>query len=214
MITIKELRNVENDILKTYLNPFTYPYEVLANLSTDILKIGKKLSSEYEEIKENVWVHKTVKIGQGVEIIGPAIIMENSVLKHNAFIRENVIIGNNCVIGNSSEIKNSILVAHSNLPHFNYVGDSIIGNHVNLGAGSVISNLRFDKKNVKVEEIETPLRKIGAFIGDNVEIGVNSVICPGTVVMPNACIYPLTMVKGVVLEKQIIKSSKAFVERL
>lgn len=214
MITIKELMNVENDILKTYLNPFTYPYEVLSNLSTDILKIGKKLSSEYEEIKENVWVHKTVKIGQGVEIIGPAIIMENSVLKHNAFIRENVIIGNNCVIGNSSEIKNSILVAHSNLPHFNYVGDSIIGNHVNLGAGSVISNLRFDKKNIKVEGIETPLRKIGAFIGDNVEIGVNSVICPGTVVMPNACIYPLTMVKGVVLEKQIIKSSKAFVERL
>lgn len=198
MIKINELFNVENDLLKEYLSNYVYPYEILPNLASDIIRMGNKLPNDYQRIKENVWVHKSVQIGQNVEILGPAIIMENTVLKHNAYLRENVIIGHNCVIGNSSEIKNSIVISNSNLPHFNYVGDSIIGSHVNMGAGSVISNLRFDQQNVRVDGEETSLRKVGAFVGDNVEIGVNSVLCPGTIVMPNSCIYPLTMVKGVV----------------
>lgn len=198
MKTIKELFNVENELLKDYLNNYTYPVEILPNLHDDIIKIGHHLGNDYHMIKENVWVHESATIKEGVEIIGPAIIMAHANLKHYCYIRENVIIGEDCVIGNSSEIKNSIVIGKSNLPHFNYVGDSIIGSHVNLGAGSVVSNLRFDKKNVRVEKEETSLRKIGAFIGDNTEIGVNSVVCPGTVVMPNSCVFPLTMVKHLV----------------
>ncbi len=203
MIRIKELFNLKNDLIGGFLNKYTYPPEILENLGKFILATGPKLGDEYHEMKENVWVHKSSKIGENVEILGPCIIMDNVTLKHNAYIRENVIIGSNSTIGNSSEIKNSILISNDQVPHFNYVGDSILGSSVHLGAGVILANLRFDKKNVKVEGEITNLRKIGAFIGDNTEIGCNSVVFPGTVIMPGSVIYPLSQVRNKYPEDKI-----------
>lgn len=209
MIRNNELFNLDNSILKDFFERYNYPYEILPNIHDYIIELGNSLSSEYERKDNNIWIHKTVKIGSGIEIIGPAIIMENVTLRHNAFIRENVIIGPNSVVGNSCEVKNSILIANCEVPHFNYVGDSILGNHAHLGAGVILSNLRLDKKNIRIGDTDTNLRKIGAFVGDNVQVGVNSVLCPGTVVLPNVMIYPLKMVKGIVKDNKEIK-----VERL
>jgi len=198
MIKNKDLFNEINSPLSEFFDSYSYPYEILSNICDYILKIGNKLGNDYKKIANDVWIHKSVEIGHGVEIIGPAIIMENSKLRHNAYIRENVIIGPNSVVGNSCEIKNSILISNVEVPHFNYVGDSILGHKSHLGAGAILSNLRLDKKNIKIEHEDTNLRKIGAFIGDNVQIGCNSVLCPGTIVYPNVIIYPCSLVKGVV----------------
>ena len=204
MVENKELFNLENSELKDFLKDYSYPFEILPDIYDLIIKIGSTLKSEYEVLDNNIWIHKSVKIGQGVEIIGPAIIMENTTLRHNAYIRENVIIGPSSVIGNSCEIKNSILLEHCEIPHFNYVGDSILGNYVHLGAGVILSNLRLDKKNIKINDIDTNLRKVGAFIGDNVQVGVNSILCPGTIIYPNVFIYPQKTVKGIVKDNKEI----------
>ncbi len=135
-------------------------------------------------------------MGSGVEIHGPVIIMEGVNLRHNAYIRGDVIVGSNSVVGNSCELKNCILLANCEVPHFNYVGDSILGNHAHLGAGVILSNLRLDKKNIRINHEETNLRKIGAFIGDNSQIGCNSVVFPGTVIEKNSLVMPLSTVKG------------------
>ena len=198
MIKNSELFNIEDSYLKELFENYTYPHEILPNIHDYILELGNKLNDDYEKIDEDIWIHKTVKKGMGVEIVGPAIIMENVELRHNAFIRGNVIIGHNSVVGNSCEVKNSVLLSHCQVPHFNYVGDSILGNHVHLGAGVILSNLRLDKKNILIDNVDTNLRKIGSFIGDNSQVGVNSVLCPGTIVLPNVIIYPLKMVKGIV----------------
>ena len=201
MITNKELFNYSDSIFKELIEKYQYPYEILPIIHDYILELGKKLDKkEYDLINDNVWIHKSVKIGQNIEIIGPAIVMENSELRHNAYLRENVIIGPNSVVGNSCEIKNSILLSFCEVPHFNYVGDSILGSHAHLGAGVILSNLRLDKRNIRINHQDTNLRKIGAFIGDNAQIGCNSVICPGTIILPNTIINPLMMVKGIVNE--------------
>ena len=201
MIKNSDLFNLDGSILNDLFNKCQYPYEILPIIDDYILELGKRLSnSEYEKKGDNIWIHKSTKIGSGVEIIGPAIIMENVELRHNAYIRENVIVGPNSVVGNSCEIKNSILIAACEVPHFNYVGDSIIGVKAHLGAGVILSNLRLDKKNIRINHEDTNLRKIGAFIGDNSQIGCNSVLCPGTVVYPNTIIYPGKVVKGIVKE--------------
>lgn len=200
MINNNQLFNLEGNRLKELFARYTYPYEVLPNIHDYILELGNKLTDDYHKIDDNIWIHNSVKIGSGVEILGPAIIMENVDLRHNAFIRENVIIGPNSVIGNSCEIKNSILLANCEVPHFNYVGDSILGVHVHLGAGVILSNLRLDKKNVQINHTDTNLRKIGAFVGDNAQVGCNSVLCPGTIVYPNTIIYPLKLVNGIINE--------------
>ncbi len=201
MVKNSELFNLEGSLLNDLFNKCLYPYEILPIIDDFILEFGNRLSSsEYEKKKDNVWIHKSAKIGSGVEIIGPAIIMENAELRHNAYIRENVIIGPNSVVGNSCEIKNSILIAACEVPHFNYVGDSILGVKAHLGAGVILSNLRLDKKNIRINHEETNLRKIGAFIGDNSQIGCNSVLCPGTIIYPNVVVYPNTTVKGIVKE--------------
>jgi len=199
MIKNKDLFSLDNSILHELFDEYTLPYEILPIIHDYIIKIGMKLNlNDYDKLDNNIWIHKSVKKGLGVEIIGPAIIMENTELRHNAFIRENVIIGPNSVIGNSCEVKNSILIGNIQVPHFNYVGDSILGNGVHLGAGVILSNVRLDKKNINIDNIDTNLRKIGAFIGDNSEIGCNSVLCPGTVIYPNTIIYPQMVLKGIV----------------
>ncbi len=197
MIKNSDLFNLNGSVFSNFFSKYTYPYEILPEIEKYILEFGPKLSNEYEEKEKDVWVHKTVKIGPGVEIIGPAIIMEGAILRHNAYIRENVIIGPNCIIGNSCEIKNSILISSCEVPHFNYVGDSILGIKAHLGAGVILANLRLDKKNIKIEKQDTNLRKIGAFVGDNAQIGCNSVICPGTIILPNSIVYPLSTINGI-----------------
>lgn len=198
MIKSSELFNLDNCRFKDLLEEKIYPQEVLPVIHSYILELGSKLGDEYNQIKDNVWVHKTVKLSKNVEIVGPAIIMENTELRHNAYIRENVIVGPGSVIGNSCEIKNSILLSNAQVPHFNYVGDSILGDNAHLGAGVILSNLRLDKRNIHIEHEDTGLRKIGAFIGDNAQIGCNSVLCPGTIIYPGIIINPLTTVKGII----------------
>ena len=214
MIKNNELFNLNNDIVSTFIKKYQYPYEVLPNIHDFILEMGKSLNSEYQEIKQNVWVHKSVTLGSGVEIIGPAIVMENVSIRHNAFLRENVIISANCVVGNSCEIKNSILLDNAQVPHFNYVGDSILGFKSHLGAGVILSNLRMDNKNIVIDGVDTKLRKIGAFIGDYVQIGCNSVINPGTVIYPYTIIYPMQQVKGIIKNQKVIKNNNIEVKRI
>ena len=194
MIKTKDLYiNLNNlDILKNY----EFPILILKNIRNIIDDLISTLNKDEYEIRDDIYIHKSCKIGEGVEIHGPCIIMENTEILHNSYIRGNVIIGRNSLISSSSEIKNSILIGNNQIPHFNYVGNSILGNDVHLGAGAIISNLRFDKENIKVEGEQTDLDKIGAFIGDNTEIGCNSVIAPGSVIDANSIIYPLTFYRN------------------
>ncbi|MBR3617786.1 MAG: hypothetical protein IKN46_03840 [Acholeplasmatales bacterium] len=208
-MTINELFDLNKTITKDYLNKYKYPFEALDHINDIIIDLSKNLDKDYLMIKENVYAHKTASISRDVEIIGPCIICENAVLRHNAFIRENVIIGNNAVIGNSCEIKNSIIFDNAEIPHFNYVGDSIIGFHAHLGAGAVTSNLKLDKSIVYIcgnEKINTNRRKVGAFIGDYAEVGCNSVLNPGSVIGKNTIIYPLSSFRGVIDSNKIYKN--------
>ncbi len=201
MTKIVELFNVEDNDIKVFLDRFVYPYEVLPHIHDYILELGNKLGNDYEQIKENIWIHKTANVSETCEIVGPCIIMENATIRHNAYLRENVIIGKGCVVGNSCELKNSLLLSNAEVPHFNYVGDSILGNKTHLGAGVILSNLRLDKQNIMIEGEDTNLRKIGAFIGDNAQIGCNSVLNPGTIIYPNTIVYPLMNISGVKKDK-------------
>lgn len=210
----RELFSYNSDVIGKLLDKYEYPYEVLPNIHDYILNVGKNLDNGYYQLKDNVWIHKSVYIEDNVSIIGPAIIMENSKLRHNAYLRENVIIGPGCVIGNSCEVKGSILISNCVIPHFNYVGDSILGDKVHLGAGAIITNLRLDKQNIRIESIDTNLRKIGAFVGDNAQIGSNSVLCPGTITGKNVIVYPLITVKGIIEDDSIVKNNGINVVRL
>ena len=217
-IKIKSLFDLNHTILKSYLEEFEFPWEALNSLSSAIINFGNKLDlNEYKKIKENVWVHKTAKIYPSAYIDGPTIICENAEIRHSAFIRGSAVIGKNAVVGNSCEIKNSILFDFAQVPHFNYIGDSILGFKAHMGAGAVTSNLKQDKSNVVIHwdnfEIETGLKKVGAFLGDFVEVGCNSVLNPGTVVGKNSNIYPLSSVRGVVGENIIYKQGKLVEKR-
>ena len=209
-IKIKSLFDLDHTFLKSYLEEFDFPWEALDLLSTAIIILGNRLDlNEYKRLKENVWVHKTAKIYPSAYIDGPTIICEGAEIRHGAFIRGSAVIGKNVVVGNSCEIKNSILMDYAQVPHFNYIGDSILGFKAHMGAGAVTSNLKQDKSNVVIHgdnfEIETGLKKVGAFLGDFVEVGCNSVLNPGTVIGKNSNIYPLSSVRGVVGEKMIYK---------
>lgn len=203
---IEEIFLSKSSIATDFIHSFNYPYEVLPHIKEYILKLGPTLSDEYQLLKENVWVHKSVKLSNDVEIHGPCIIDAFAEIRHNAFIRGCVIIGKNCVLGNSCEIKNAILYDFVQVPHFNYVGDSILGTYAHLGAGSVISNLKSDKKNVIINGFDTGLRKVGAFVGDYVEVGCGCVLNPGTIIHPHTNIYPLTSVRGIIEGNKIVKS--------
>ena len=204
-------------IADNFIKSFKYPYEVLPNIKKFIMELGSSLGKDFNKIEDDIWIHKNAKVNKSAEIHGPCIIDDGAEIRCNAFIRGNVSIGKNCVFGNSCEIKNSILYDFVQVPHFSYVGDSILGSHSHMGASSIISNLKSDKKNIIIkcnEEIyETNMRKIGAFLGDYVEIGCGSILNPGTIVMPNSNVYPLTSVRGVIPSGVIVKDMKNIVRK-
>lgn len=215
---IKNLYNLEETMAKPLLEGLEYPWEALPKISEFIIKLGEKLDSEIYELKgENIWIAKSAEIAPTAFIKGPAIIGENAEIRHCAFIRGNAIVGNKAVVGNSTELKNVILFNNVQVPHYNYVGDSILGYKAHMGAGSITSNVKSDKKLVVVksgkEKIETGLKKFGAMVGDNVEVGCGSVLNPGSVIGRNTNIYPLSSVRGVVPENSIYKNQNEIVEK-
>ncbi len=209
-ITIKQLYSLEQTIAKELLEKFTYPWEVLPHIGEYILELGQKLpQEEYEKIGEDVWIAKTAKVAPTAYIHGPAIIGKEADVRHCAFIRGKVIVGEGTVVGNSTELKNVILFNKVQVPHYNYVGDSILGYRSHMGAGSITSNVKSDKTlvTIKIEgkKIETGLKKMGAMLGDEVEVGCNTVMNPGTIIGKHSNIYPLSMVRGYVPENSIYK---------
>lgn len=197
-----------------------YPWEMLPLIKNYVIETGKNLSpSEFDEVKENVWISKNACVSPTACIQGPTIIEENTEVRHCAFIRGSVIIGKNCVVGNSTEVKNSVIFNNVQIPHFNYVGDSVMGYRSHMGAGSIISNVKSDKSNVSVKfkdkKIDTELRKFGAIVSDFVEIGCNAVLNPGTIIGRNSSVYPTSMVRGFLEENSILKNSgKSFAKIL
>ena len=209
---IFNLFSLENTIAKELLSKFTYPWEVLPEIENFIINLGKSLDKEeYELVGENIWIAKNAKIYDSAYIKGPVIIDKGAEIRHCAFIRGNAIIGKNVVVGNSTELKNVILFDNVQVPHYNYVGDSILGFKSHLGAGAITSNVKSDKKLVVIksakEQIETNRKKVGAMIGDFVEVGCGSVLNPGTVIGKNTTIYPLTSVRGVIPANSIYKNN-------
>jgi len=208
MYQIKDLYDLNHTLAKDYLAQFTYPWEALKGIKETIIALGKTLNpDEYDEISENVWVHKTAKVFPSAYLGAPCIIGPNTEVRHCAFIRGSALVGADCVVGNSCELKNVILFDHVQTPHYNYVGDSILGYYSHMGAGSITSNVKSDKTLVVVhgqdENIATGLKKFGAMLGDYVEVGCNSVLNPGTVIGRHSRIYPTSCVRGVVPEKSI-----------
>ena len=207
---IENLYNLDETIAKDIFKDVIYPWEVLPKIAEFIEELGKTLDPKiYTRIEENIWVAKSAKIAKTASITGPVIIDENAEIRHCAFIRGKAIIGKNAVVGNSTELKNVILFNNVQVPHYNYIGDSILGYKAHMGAGSITSNVKSDKKLVvikgKTENIETGMKKVGAMIGDYVEVGCGSVLNPGTVIGRNTNIYPLTSVRGVIEENRIVK---------
>ena len=212
-MTNKDLFIEEKSIADTYIKKYIYPYEVLPNISNIIMEIGSTLGDDYNKIGDNTWIAKSAKLPEFYTITGPCIIDEYAEIRPSAYIRGNAIIGKNSVLGNSCEIKNSILYDNVEVPHFNYVGDSILGYKAHMGAGSITSNLKSTKTNVVIGGMETNLRKVGAFLGDYAEVGCNTVLNPGTVIGTHSIIYPLTNVRGVIPSHKIVKSMDNIVER-
>lgn len=215
---IVNLYNLDETIAKDLLQQYTYPWEVLSHIEEFILELGKTLpESEYDQIGEDVWIHKTANVYESAYIKGPAIICKNAEVRHCAFIRGKAIVGENAVVGNSTELKNVILFNNVQVPHYNYVGDSILGYKSHLGAGSITSNVKSDKKLVVIKAdgncIETGIKKVGAMVGDNVEVGCGSVLNPGTVIGRNTNIYPLSSVRGVIPANSIYKCKSEIVEK-
>ena len=211
MYQISELYDLDHTLAKDYLAQFEYPWEALKGLKEYIVQLGQTLGDEYEERSEHVWVHKDATVFPSAYLGAPCLIGPNTEVRHCAFIRGSAIVGADCVVGNSVELKNVILFDHVQVPHYNYVGDSILGYYSHMGAGSITSNVKSDKTLVKVhsaeaDDIETGLKKFGAMLGDHVEVGCNSVLNPGTVIGRNSNIYPTSCVRGYVPEGSIWKT--------
>ncbi len=205
---ITKLFDLSHTMASSYLAGFTYPWEALGGISDCILALGKTLPSTYKEISENVWVHESATIAPTAYIGAPCIVGANTEIRHCAFIRSSALIGENCVIGNSVELKNVIIFDGAQVPHFNYVGDSILGYHAHMGAGAITSNVKADKSTVVIHGeacIETGRKKVGAMLGDYAEIGCNAVLTPGTVIGKNSTVYPTACVRGVIPENSICK---------
>lgn len=216
-VEIKELYTLEETRAKYIMETKTYPWEMLPLIKDMILEIGKSLpEDEFEVRDENIWIHKSAKIYPNTNIYGPCIIDENTEVRPGAFIRGNALVGKNCVVGNSTELKNVILFNNVQVPHYNYVGDSILGYKSHMGAGSITSNVKSDKTLVVVkgeESYETGLKKFGAMLGDRVEVGCNSVLNPGTVIGKDSNIYPTSCVRGVIPENSIYKNKDEIVKK-
>lgn len=216
---IENLYNLEQTIAKDIFEGVTYPWEVLPKIEEFIISLGKTLDkNEYEEKGENIWIAKSAKVAPTAYIAGPAIIGKNAEIRHCAFVRGKAIVGEGAVVGNSTELKNVILFNKVQVPHYNYIGDSILGYKSHMGAGSITSNVKSDKKLVIVkngkEQIETGLKKFGAMLGDEVEVGCGSVLNPGTVIGKHTNIYPLSSIRGVVPEHSIYKNQNEIVEKI
>lgn len=217
-IRISELYNLSHTIAADYLRGFEYPWEALKGIKDLIIELGSKLSpEEYDNPAENVWVHKTAKVFPSAYLGAPCIIGPETEVRHCAFIRGSALVGAGCVVGNSVELKNVILFDGVQTPHYNYVGDSILGYKSHMGAGSITSNVKSDKTNVVIksgsEKLETGIKKIGAMLGDFVEVGCNSVLNPGTVIGPHSNIYPTSCVRGVVQPESIWKTGGVVVKK-
>ena len=216
METVQELFDLNHTLAGAYLSGFTYPWEALKGIKEMILNLGRTLGEDYREIGDSVWVHKTATVAPTAYLGAPCIIGANTEVRHCAFIRGSALVGENCVVGNSVELKNVILFDNVQTPHYNYVGDSILGYKAHMGAGSVTSNVKSDKSPVVIhgqEEIPTGLKKVGAMLGDLVEVGCNSVLNPGTVVGRRSNIYPLSCVRGVIPADSIYKAAGNVVQK-
>lgn len=215
---IKNLYNLEETIAADLFRNAEYPWEVLADIGAFIVTLGESLDETiYEKRGENVWIAKSAKVAPTACINGPVIIDEEAEIRHCAFIRGNAVIGKNAVVGNSTELKNVILFNRVQVPHYNYVGDSILGYKAHMGAGSITSNVKSDKTPVVIkaagESMETGRKKVGAMLGDEVEVGCGSILNPGTVIGRHSNIYPLSSVRGVVPENSIYKAQGEIAEK-
>ncbi|MBO1719701.1 UDP-N-acetylglucosamine pyrophosphorylase [Extibacter sp. GGCC_0201] len=218
-LTVKEMYTLEETIAKDIFNGITYPWEVLPKIGEFIVKLGESLpADEYDKAGDNIWIAKSAKVFASAYINGPAIIGKNAEVRHCAFIRGNAIVGEGAVVGNSTELKNVILFNKVQVPHYNYVGDSVLGYKSHMGAGSITSNVKSDKKLVVIKtpegKIETGLKKFGAMLGDEVEVGCGTVLNPGSVVGSYTNIYPLSSVRGYVPGGSIYKCQGEVVEKV
>ncbi|MCR5785788.1 MAG: UDP-N-acetylglucosamine pyrophosphorylase [Eubacterium sp.] len=216
---IENLYNVEETIARDLFEGLTYPWEALPKIKDFIIALGQTLDENvFEKRGENIWVARSAKVAPTAYLNGPLIIDENAEIRHCAFIRGSAIVGKNSVVGNSTELKNVVLFNNVQVPHYNYVGDSVLGYKSHMGAGSITSNVKSDKTLVKVKSkdecIETGLKKFGAMLGDCVEVGCNSVLNPGSVIGRNTNIYPLSMVRGVVNSNSVYKNKNEVVEKV
>jgi NDP-sugar pyrophosphorylase family protein len=216
-LKVESLFSLSHTIAAELFRGVLFPWEALAQIGDFILELGKTLGDEFEARPGGIWVARSAKLAPTAAITGPLIIDENAEIRHCAFIRGRAIVGKGCVVGNSTELKNAVLFDGAQVPHFNYVGDSVLGRGAHMGAGAVTSNVKSDKTGVTIRlgaaRVETGLRKFGAILGDGVEVGCNSVLCPGSVVGKNATIYPLSRVRGFVAADSIFKAPDNIVKK-
>lgn len=217
-ITIKDLYDLNETVARELFEGVTYPWEVLSQIHDFIIALGKNLpKTVFEEKGENIWIAKSAKVAPTACLNGPLIVDEEAEIRHCAFVRGNAIVGKGAVVGNSTELKNVVLFNKVQVPHYNYVGDSVLGYKAHMGAGSITSNVKSDKTLVTIKNdngvIETGLKKMGAMLGDNVEVGCNSVLNPGTVIGKNSNIYPTSCVRGVIPEGHIFKDKEHIVKK-
>ena len=218
MYRIVDLYDTDHTLAKDYLLSFRYPWEALKGIKDMIISLGKTLGDDYVEVSPQVWVHKTATVFPSAYLGAPCIIGAGTEVRHSAFIRGAALVGDNCVVGNSVELKNVILFDNVQTPHYNYVGDSILGYKSHMGAGSITSNVKSDKTLVVIkngdERIETGIKKVGAMLGDYVEVGCNSVLNPGTVIGRHSNVYPTSCVRGVIPEGCIHKNDGRIVRKV
>ena len=217
MLTVNDLYDLSHSAAGDYLKGFTYPWEALSGIKQLILSLGQHLGDDYEQVKPQVWVHKTATVAPTAFLGAPCIIGAGTEVRHCAFVRGSALVGENCVVGNSVELKNVILFDNVQVPHYNYVGDSILGYKSHMGAGSLTSNVKSDKTLVVGksgrEEVPKGLKKVGAVLGEHLAVGCNSVLNPGTVIGPNTNIYPTSCVRGVVPPGSIWKTGGVVVPK-
>ena len=217
MFLISELYDLSHTMANQYLQGFTYPWEALKGIKNMVITLGENLCEDYTQVSPQVWVHKTATVAPTAFLGAPCIIGANTEVRHCAFIRGSALVGENCVVGNSVELKNVILFDNVQTPHYNYVGDSILGYKAHMGAGAITSNVKADRSPVVVrcgkEKYPTGLKKFGAMLGDGAEIGCNSVLNPGTVIGRGASVYPLSCVRGTVPENHIYKTGGVIIPR-